>query len=599
MRRVYRYLVIVVLILVTAGMLAAFVPDTVIYSLEKEILSTRFHENVDALKAQSVNSTTDVMPDLQDLVDSPGPVMLSIRVRDADEARRDLELFAKNNIRVNNLIVNLDMNESVIQDLSKNSIRQRELLQDLVNSSVSLDALDNLEIQYRDQNRPDLQVSVQYQKAEILKKIHAIRDQYRISAEAIIGISNRTGLDPETQERSAEELGKIVQDIDTRHGPETIVVPPVRPLQLTLLVQPDIATYGDTIECFGSLFSSSGVTVNGVPDTPVTLFFDNRTLATTTTAASGTYSRDIPVERVSAGSHTLYSQSGVTQSEVRTITITAVESVTTLAANPAPGQGEINCSGTVQANRPVHNAPVELIWDQTNSIGTTTDAAGAFSATIRLPPGRHSLVARFSGDGYPIHPSESEPHEVMIYPPVYDNQAQNSWIFLGILSVSILSFFAVGALWYVRRINAKRNAGTTRPEKTVQTGTLLTGSHPASPVPELLPEEPSADATPPPSSLAMRYEEVLTGHGLSDAAHLAYGDLSKRIAGDIRIPQYQTLTPREFSRSCKGRSYCGIFAVFVSIYEIIRYAGQRTVTVQHEFEQAMETTRSELEGDDH
>ena len=599
MRREYRYLVIVAIILVTTGMLAAFVPDTVIYSLENDTFSSRFHENVDALKARSVNSTTDVMPDLQDLVDSPGPVMLSIRFHDADEARRDLELFAKNNVRVKNLIVQLDMSGTEIQDLSDNSTMQTQLLQDLVNSSVSLDALDNLEIQYRDQNRPDLRVSVQYQKEEILKKIHAIRDQYRTTADTIIGISNRTGLDPETQERSAEELGKIVQDIDTRHGPETIVVPPVRTLQLTLLVQPNTGTYGDTLGCFGFLFSSSGLMATGVPDTPVTLFLDNRTLATTTTSASGTYSQDFPVDRISAGSHTLYSQSGVTPSEVRTITITAVDSVTTMAANPAPGWGEINCSGTVQANRPVYNAPVELVWDKANSIGTTTDATGAFSATIRLPPGRHVLVARFSGDGYPIHPSESEPHEVMIYPAVYDNHDQGSGVFLGILSMGILSLFVGGALWYVRRITAKRIFGATRPEKTVQTGNLLTGFHTESPVPELPPEGPLADGTPPPASLAMRYEQALNGHGLSDAAHLVYGDLSWRIAGDIRIPHYQTLTPREFSRSCKGRSYCGIFAVFVSIYEIIRYAGQRTVTVQHEFEQAMETTRSELEGDDH
>ena len=178
MRRVYRYLAIIVIILVTAGMLAAFIPDTVLYSLETDTSSSRFHDNVDALKVQSVNSTTDVMPDLQGLLDSPSPIMLNIRIRDVDEARRELALLAKNNIRVNNLIVNLDMSDSAIQDLSKNSVKQRELLQDLLNSSISLDALNNLEIQYRDQNRPNLQVSVQYQKEEILKKINNLRDQY-------------------------------------------------------------------------------------------------------------------------------------------------------------------------------------------------------------------------------------------------------------------------------------------------------------------------------------------------------------------------------------------------------------------------------------
>ena len=204
-------------------------------------------------------------------------------------------------------------------------------------------------------------------------------------------------------------------------------------------------------------------------------------------------------------------------------------------------------------------------------------------------PEKHSLVARFSGDGFPINPSASGPQEVTIFPPVY----------LVIISAGILSLFVAGAVWYMRRVISGTRFRKTLPGEPVHAGDTGPGPHPESPetVLERLPEGPLPDGTAPaPASLAMRYQQALDGHGLSEAAHLVYDDLSRRIAGDLMIPQYQTLTPREFSRSCKGRSYCGIFAVFVSIYEIIRYAGHRTVTVQQEFEQAMETTRLEAGG---
>ena len=126
----------------------------VIYSLEQDTFSSRFHANTDAQKRQSVNSSEDILPLMQELSGYCGPIVLNVRLDDTDQARRDLALFAKNRVAFNNLIVKLDMTESEMQEYAKNRALQDQLLAELVNSSVSLEELKKLEIQYRDADKP-------------------------------------------------------------------------------------------------------------------------------------------------------------------------------------------------------------------------------------------------------------------------------------------------------------------------------------------------------------------------------------------------------------------------------------------------------------
>ena len=147
-----RYVLLAGMAFAVIGVLVFFFSSPLLYTLEQDMFPSRFHDNVDALAQQMLNSTTDVLPLEQDLIGYTGPITLNIRIKDIDDARRELELFSHSNLRLNNLIVTLDMNQSEIQELSQSSARQRELLEGLMNSSISLDALQDLEIQYRDQN---------------------------------------------------------------------------------------------------------------------------------------------------------------------------------------------------------------------------------------------------------------------------------------------------------------------------------------------------------------------------------------------------------------------------------------------------------------
>ena len=90
-----RYIVLAVLALAVIGGLVFLVSNPLLYSLEQDAFSSRFHDNIEALTQQTWNSTTDVLPLEQDLIGYSGPVVLNIRIHDIDDARRDLDSFPR------------------------------------------------------------------------------------------------------------------------------------------------------------------------------------------------------------------------------------------------------------------------------------------------------------------------------------------------------------------------------------------------------------------------------------------------------------------------------------------------------------------------
>ena len=263
MKAIAKYGLIAVLVLGVLAALGFFLTSPLLYSPEKDTFPSPFHDNTGILKLQSVNSTTDVMPLMQDLLDYSGPIVLSIRINDIEQARRDLERFAKSRGSLKNLIVKLDMSESEMQEFSKSKDLQQQLLADLLNSSISLNELDNLEIQYRDRNDPDSLISVQYEGDAIRKKVQDLYNQYKTETAKVTAISTKFGLDT-TQEESGlvefeqyvKEIGRVVDQPDTVNP--AISFPANRSAQLTFLIHPDHGVYGDRIECFGHYFSVYG-----------------------------------------------------------------------------------------------------------------------------------------------------------------------------------------------------------------------------------------------------------------------------------------------------------------------------------------------------
>ncbi len=449
MRTGVRYAAIAILGLCVVALLAVSFSGPLIYSLEQDVFPSQFHENTDALKVQEIHSTTDVLPLMQDLIDYTGPIIINVRIQDIDQARKDLLFYARDRKLIDNLIVRLDMNGSELDEFSKSSANQEKILKDLVNFSVSWDQLKSLEIQYRDADNPAMTTSIQLQGETLRKKIHSLYEQYQQESQTIIAIGNKTGLDTTHEIQSVQEFNQYVNEIDPGQQQQQIDIPIRSTAQMSLLIEPDTGRYGDTISCFGYYFSLYGYHVSSIPGKKVTLYLDNAAVSTVTTDDVGSYTFTIPVDKVTSGMHIVHTESGLTQSDERSFAILPVDSVTALNATLSGRAGEVICTGAVTANQPVQNAPVELVWDRTHVSRTLTDAQGEYSTRLSLPAGRHTIQARFTGDGYPVNASQSEVREIVV-PASLLPFDYSVFLYIGVFC--LFSLFIAGAVYYLQRV---------------------------------------------------------------------------------------------------------------------------------------------------
>ena len=277
----------------------------------------------------------------------------------------------------------------------------------------------------------------------------------------------------------------------------------------------------------------------------------------------------------------------------RNLTVIPVDSQTNLTVSTPGPEGIVNCTGSVMANFPVKSASVQIVWDQTHIIVTKTDANGLFMREIELSPGRHTIIAGFSDEGFPINPSESEPRVVDIS-LIRGLETDYGQLLSVIAIVGIFIFFIAAAAFYLKRMSRKKTpvSGTARDaEYLPEADSELphTGSKDTIDNSQRSKEE----------TLIAYYSRLLGEQGLSAASWRIYQQLAWHIARDLRIKQHRALTAREMSRTCRGKPYYGVFARFVSVYERIRYGGIISVKDQAVFEAAINATDEQIGGEKH
>ncbi len=594
-----RYAILAILIISILLALTLTTSNPLIYSLGTDTFPSAFHENREVLKQQSQNSTTDIVPEIQDFIDFSGPVSLNIRIHDIEQASRDLERFGKSRGSIKNLIVRLDMNESEIQKIEENTALQKEILESLLNTSASLDSLQLMEIQYNSQNNQDMLTTVRLKGDELRRKVRGLKERYANATENIVAASAKLGLDTTKNNESQSNVEQIVQDIEQ---PKTTSFLPVDTSltpgedRVSLFLKPESGKYLDIIEYMGISLTLRGNTTLRAENKPIILYIDDQPVSTTTTDKFGYYNVKLPIERINAGTHTLYARSPTSRSVNRILTVIPVDSVTNLTISKPDQNGNVNCSGMVMANHPVRSATIQISWDKTHVIVTKTDAHGQFFRQIQLPVGKHTVIAGFSGDGYPVNPSESEPRivDVSLIPGI---EPDYGLIGLIISIIVIILLFLGVAVFYLRRMTRKKipEPGTPRHAEPDLPGTDNNFSlyEPENKKPDDDTWEPAKE------TLVEYYTRLLKEQGLSNASRKVYEQLTVRIARDFHIKRYKTLTAREISRNCRGKPYCGAFARFISIYERIRYGGNVSVKDQAVFETAMNSTDDLMGGENH
>ena len=274
-----RYAVLAFLVIVILASLALTTPASLLYSPEKDSFPSPFHGNVDALKQQSLNSTTDITPVIQEFLDYTGPVSMSIRIHDIGQAERDLERFGKSHGSLKNLIVRLDMNESEIQEIEKNTALQKEILESLLNTSVSLDSLQMMEIQYNSQNNNDMLTTVRLRGNELRKKVRSLNERYRGATEKVVNLSTKFGLDVTETQESQKQVEEIIKEIEQPDpssllSVDTSLIPGDE--RISLFIRPETGRYREVIEYMGILLTLRGNTTFRADDRLITLFSRHR-----------------------------------------------------------------------------------------------------------------------------------------------------------------------------------------------------------------------------------------------------------------------------------------------------------------------------------
>jgi hypothetical protein len=597
-----RYAIFFLLVIAILVALALTIPSPLLYTLEEDSFPSPFHKNTDVLKQLATNSTDDIVPEIQEFVDFTGPLSLSIRVHDVEQARRDFERFQNSHGSLKNLIVKLDMNESEIQELERNTALQKEILDTLLNTTISLDELQVMEIQYHSENNQDMLTTIRLRGEELRKKVRGMSARYQNATERVADSGRKLGINMTKNQESQVVVDQIIGQIENPQAEtllrvDTSLVPGDD--RISLFLRPDTGKYREVIEYMGISLSLQGNVTRREGGKQIILYMDDVPFSTVATDSFGYYNTKIPVERVTSGTHTIYSRSPTSRSVNRTLTVEQVQSATNLSVSHTNRSTTINCSGAVMANYPVRSASVELVWDETHVLVTKTDSRGWFMKEIDLPPGRHTILARFNGAGYPIDPSVSAPQviEISLIPRTGDEL--ELWdVLLVIFAIAILAGFVKATLYYIQRMTRKIEARTKTGEVSGTTSTSGSLEDSAADLPAQ-----SADTSelmdPDNETIVSYYTRLLEEKGLKAASWRVYQQLAARVARDQEIRRHRTLTAREISRGCKGKPYCRPFARFIAVYERIRYGGIVSVKDQTVFETALHTTDEQMEGDRH
>jgi len=587
--------VIIAGLVALAGLVYFAVTSPLLYSPQDAQAETQFQVNTDALKADPVNATTDIYPLMQDLLDRPGSVTLNIRLRDLDSADADLAAYMKTYGKLDNLVINLDMNESEIQNFTLSSEMQDEIFEKLANETETLDALKNLEIRYRDSNDPDMLVSVQYQGTALQKRLGELYSRYKQEHEKNLPISAKLNLDTAKYNQSVEEFQKIVQEAEDRFG-TTVPVPVYDaslPSSLTLAVEPNRAIYRDTVQVLGHLVP--------VEDTNATIsiLMDGNPVKNVTADENGEYTGSLVIERVSRGTHTLVAESRDIRSPEALLIVLAVNSTTTLAAQQDPGNLGVICTGSVLANRPVRFAPFAILENNRTLINGTTDGQGTFNITFPLSAGNHTLIARFNSSEYPVKASESEPVFVEIQKPVVISPgvAKKMWDPFGIIlsAACVIVLSAAGAFLYFRKKTVSDQVITVPIDISVSSGDESNSLWELEPLSE--PIDPGSSSPLTPDALLRRYEDLSRTEGASNAAFDIYRILAGRAAQHCHIDRYLTRTPREMAAASRNERFGAAFSRFIMAYENIRYAGRAGEEDQDLFKSALVLADKNLRGE--
>ena len=543
-------LALVVFVLTLAGLFAL---QPLLYTA-KTASTSGFHEDLAVTGNLTRTDGALVLPEWATSLNLTGPLVLDIKLSDFESANRSLQQYLRSGQSLSGLVVKLDMSNTDVAAFQRDNQANIQALQQLLNQTGEFDQLQSLQVQYQEKGDTAMLKSVQLQGEELRKKVRENYQGYASREERVVNVSQKYELNTSAYEQSVLDFGAIVAALEAVQAERATSVPvAIRAIQqqsgglpaLTFQVVPDHGVYADVLSMAG--------TVRGPAGTQVTIFSDGKPLAGVVTGEEGNFNFPYRVGEIEAGRHTAYASAGVALSDEQSFTITKLNTTLDLAAGlvEVNGSWRVVCTGnlTAEGERPVVDAPVQVLLDGKRAAQVMTDGNGSYRATVQnLTGGSHLLKARFDPAGFPLNRSESAVVKVEV-PSI-----------LGLLALILYALgigaAAIGAFLYLRRRQ------TVTPTPRDRRGEL---------------PEPEVEIPPAPTVEEANGAATLLAEGVDgrEAITRLYRQLVREL--DARNPgvHIRSKTPREIAGHFAAEPYGLRLTDLVGIHERIRYAGRQ------------------------
>jgi hypothetical protein len=554
------------------------------------------HTNPAALDRVTGDRAAQVLPLVSDLLNSPGSLVLNIKGRDFEYAARDLQEYREISRNLDSLIINLEMTESELDEFRRANQQNLQILTELFNGTERWEELQTLEIRYRDTGDSQMLTSITYEGEALRRRIQDLYRDYLDQDQVMLETADKFALDTKDYRQSVTDFREIVQQVDQnqeeRMDALQVPAPPgERPYKLTLLIENGRVSYRENVAMQGLLW----VHEKGRAD-EVDLFIDSHKVGTIVTGPDGSFRYDHLVERDRAGTHTVFAvYSGSVFSEIRTFLV-ETESTSLDLEFPSLQGGHALFTGLLRAGTtPVQNAHIEILAEGKRAATTFTGTDGHFSVELKLSPGTHRAKALFSGETYPLAPSESVTYEISIPDPSLQLQSETGLLanplHAGILAVSVCASCLI-AFFYLRR----RRPGYIPPAPVFH----LPGGGAEEGAGEKEEGGSAADLVPSLGDLPIPDSGEAGDADTRGELYPLFSTLRMAVSRHLAFFHPLSLTPRELCTMCRGLPIRSAVCRFTEGYEKARYAGGAVSEGDRELMvQSYSSAIENLEGRDH
>ena len=401
--------------------LATVAPSPDLYGPDNES-STNDHFNPAVLKRIAQEREEEILWTMGNLLNTTGTVTLYLSEENIPASEMELAYFLEGILGLQGFVLNLEMSESDIDTFLACNQKNLEYLSGLTDAMERFGELEQLEIRWNDPENPYEITSRVYEGEALRQKIHDLSDRYAAQKPQILNISEQFELNTTRYLQSVEEVRGIAERVDLYQEEQREAISrlvsesggsaiSLEGTPISLSVSPDTAVYRDVVRISGTH------TGPGTRNRPIGIFIDGVEEITTETDTEGRFNVPFLIERIPAGTHTVYATDYLHHSNIESFRVVAEDTALNLTLIQHGDTRAVTflVSLMTVTGTPVRNVAVDMYVLSTPAGTITMNESGWYEREFYLwYPTTYSYQAKFDPGSLPLNPSASDTQEIVI-----------------------------------------------------------------------------------------------------------------------------------------------------------------------------------------